>query len=290
MDNDDKIEEEVQEVDSAKDVRVKTSKRKFVSQNQFEDLKSTVAGMQNEMSKLVSLLQDSIVPTKRMRTTAPNMTAAQSAEIENQFLIHLTEEQLLSLSPEENQFLTRHDGNQFATTQTGDQFPTLQTSADIVTEDLLAENSPLLFSNETTEGQFVPNFNNGTPNVSLPTATEQQGAKLHFVEDEAIGSPISEGYAKYVEDCCRKRIFSSEIAKFKEAFKRPQNCPALSVASINPNLWAQLPKDYKEHDKRLQNAQSLLAKGLTGIVHVKDSMAQDTPSADQFSLFQNLNE
>ena len=168
MDNDDKIEE-VQEVDSSKDVRVKTSKRKFVSQNQFEDLKSTVAGMQNEMSKLVSLLQDSIAPTKRMRTAAPNMTAAQSAEIENQFLIHSTEEQLLSLSPEENQFLIRHDGNQFATTQTGDQFPTLQTSADILTEDLLAENSPLSFSNETTEGQFVPNFNNGTPNVSLPT-------------------------------------------------------------------------------------------------------------------------
>ena len=120
MDNDDKIEEEVQEVDSAKDVRVKASKRKFVSQNQFEDLRSTVAGMQNEMSKLVSLLQDSIVPTKRIRTAAPNMTAAQSAEIENQFLIHSTEEQLLSLSPEENQLLTRRDGNQFVTTQTGD--------------------------------------------------------------------------------------------------------------------------------------------------------------------------
>ena len=240
------------------------------------------------MSKLVSMLQDSIVPAKRMHTAAPNMTAAQSAEIENQFLIHSTEEQLLSLSPEVDQFLTRHDGNQFATTQTRDQFPTLQTSADSLTEDLLAENSPVSFSNETTEGQFVPNFNNGTPNVSLPTATEQQGAKVQFVEDEAIGSTISEGYAKYVEDCCRKRILSSEIAKFKEAFKRPQNCPALSVPSINPNLWAQLPKDYKEHDKCLQNAQSLLAKGLAGIFHVKDSMAHYTSSADQFSLFQTV--
>ena len=75
------------------------------------------------------------------------------------------------------------------------------------------------------------------------------------MEDEAIGSPISEGYAKYVEDCYRKYILSSEIAKFTEAFKRPQNCPALSVPPINPNLWAQLPKEYKEHDNRLQNAQ-----------------------------------
>ena len=123
MDNDDKIEEEVQEVDFAKDVRVKTSKRKFVSQNQFEDLKSTVAGMQNEMSKLVSLLQDSIVPTKRMRTAAPNMTAAQSAKIENQFLIHSTEEQVLSLSPEENQFLTRHDAISFPQLKLGISSP-----------------------------------------------------------------------------------------------------------------------------------------------------------------------
>ena len=62
----------------------------------------------------------------------------------------------------------------------------------------------------------------------MPSA-EQQGVKLHFVEDEAIGLPIPEGYAKYVEDCCRKRILASEITKFKEAFKRPQNCPALSA-------------------------------------------------------------
>ena len=87
--------------------------------------------------------------------------------------------------------------------------------------------------------------------MMIPTATEQQGAKLHFVEDEAIGSTISEGYAKRVEDCCGKRALSSEIAKFKEAFKRPQNSPALIVPSINPNLWALLPKEYKEHNKRL---------------------------------------
>ena len=92
MDKDDKIEEEVQEVNSAKDSQVKTSKRKFVSQNQFEDLRSTVVGMKSRMSKLVSMLQDLIIPTKKVRTAPPNMTAAQSAQIESQFLIHSTEE------------------------------------------------------------------------------------------------------------------------------------------------------------------------------------------------------
>ena len=62
------------------------------------------------------------------------------------------------------------------------------------------------------------------------------------------------------------------------------------MPTINPNLWAQLPKDYKEHDKRLQNAQSLLAKGLTGVVHIKDTVLQLNSHTDQFSLFQKLNE
>ena len=125
------------------------------------------------------------------------------------------------------------------------------------------------------------------PFSALPSA-EQQGAKLHFVEDEAVALPISEGYAKYVEDCCRKRILTAELTKFKEVFKRPQNCPALSVPTINPNLWAQLPKEYKENDKCLQNSQSLLAKGLTGVVHIKDTILQLNSRTDQFILFQRL--
>ena len=46
----------------------------------------------HEMSKLVSILQDSMVPAKTTRTTAPNLTAAQSNEFEKQFLIKSTDE------------------------------------------------------------------------------------------------------------------------------------------------------------------------------------------------------
>ena len=108
--------------------------------------------------------------------------------------------------------------------------------------------------------------------------------KLHFVEDEAVGPPISQANASYVEDCCKKRILSSEFNKFKDAFKRPENCPALSVPTINHNLWAQLPKESKEHDKRLQNAQALLAKGLTGVVQIKENLLHFNFNPDQFAL------
>ena len=62
------------------------------------------------------------------------------------------------------------------------------------------------------------------------------------------------------------------------------------MPTINPNLWAQVPEEYKEKDKRLQNSQSLLAKGLTGVVHIKDTILQRKSRTDQFSLFQRLNE
>ena len=229
--------------------------------------------MQSEMSKLVSILQDSLVPAKKMRSTQPDVTSAQPEGFENQFLID-TSEPHLPMPTHENQFLTRPTGNQFATNHSGDQFPVLQSSADILGKDILLHPSPMSLSAETSEGQFLPNFDNGTTDLPFSNVlpTEQQSMKLHFVEGEAIDSPISEPYAKYVEDCCRKRILTSELNKFKEGFKRPQNCPALSVPTINPNLWAQLPKDYKEHYKRHQNTQSLLAKGLTGVMQMKDTL------------------
>ena len=275
-----------------KETRSKVStKRKFVSQNQFDDLRSTVIGMQSEMSKLVSILQDSLIPAKRMRSMPPETTSGQPEGLENQFLLH-TSEPHLSMPAPENQFLERPIGNQFATNNPGDQFPVLQNSADLLNEDVLSHPSPLSLSAETSEGHFIPNFDNGIatlPFTTVPT-TEQQSVKLHFVEDKVIGSPISEPYAKHIEDCCRKRILSSELTKFKESFKRPQNWPALSVPTINPTLWAQLPKDSKEHDKRLQNAQSLLAKGLTGVVQMKDTLLQIGSRTDQFSLLQQLSE
>ena len=146
--------------------------------------------------------------------------------------------------------------------------------------------SPLSLNSEMTVGNLASQLPDSFAQLKWPNIQliEQQGVKLHFVEDEAVGLPISEANASYVEDCCKKRILSSELARFKEAFKRPENCPALSVPTINPNLWAQVPKESKEHDKRLQNAQSFLAKGLTGVVQIKETLLHFNCHPDQFSL------
>ena len=266
--------EESQDAEQGKEPSIKTSNKwKFVSQSQFNDLRTQVTGMQTEMEKLVALLQDPIASASKKRKRASDLEGP-----ENQFLANPTNDV-------ENDFSTLQNGNQFASNPPGDQFPTLRDVEELDGQMPMAA-SPLSLNSEMTDGNFVPQLPNSLAQLQLPNIQliEQQGVKLHFVEDEAVGPPISQANASYVEDCCNKRILSSELAKFKEAFKRPENCPALSVPTINPNLWAQLPKESKEHDKRLQNAQSLLAKGLTGVVQIKETLLLFNSHPDQFSL------
>ena len=53
--------EESQDAEQGKEPSIKTSnKQKFVSQSQFNKLRTQVTGMQTKMAKLVALLQDSI--------------------------------------------------------------------------------------------------------------------------------------------------------------------------------------------------------------------------------------
>ena len=271
--------EESQDTEQVKEPSIKTSnKRKFVSQSQFNDLRTQVTGMQTKMEKLVALLQDSIASASKKRKRTSDLEGP-----ENQFLANPTNDV-------GNDFSTLQNGNQFASNPPGDQFPTLRDVEELDGQMPMAA-SPLSLNSEMTDGNFVPQLPNSLAQLQLPNIQliEQQGVKLHFVADEAVGPPISEANASYVEDCCKKRILSSELAKFKEAFKRPENCPALSVPTINPNLWAKLPKESKEHDKRLQNAQSLLAKGLTGVVQIKETLFLFNSHPDQFSrLFPKL--
>ena len=107
--------------------------------------------------------------------------------------------------------------------------------------------SPLSLTSDMKDGNFVLQRPNSLAQLQLTNVqlVKQQGVKLHFVEDEVVGPPISESNASDVEDCCKKRILSSELANIKEAFKRHENCPTLSLQTINPNLWAQLPKESK---------------------------------------------
>ena len=103
---------------------------------------------------------------------------------------------------------------------------------------------------------------------------------IYFDEDESLGLKIPEVFAKYVEYCYCKRILNAELLKLKDGFQRPGNYPAINMPTINP-------REQKGQDKHLQNAQSLLSKGLTGVVMVKEIILKFNTHPDKFVLLFN---
>ena len=107
--------EESQDTEQGKEPSIKTSnKRKFISQSQFNNLRTQVTGMQTEMEKLVALLQDPIASASKKRKRTSDLEGP-----ENQFLANPTNDV-------GNDFSTLQNGNQFASNPPGDQFPTLR--------------------------------------------------------------------------------------------------------------------------------------------------------------------
>ena len=217
--------------------------------------------MRREMVVFISLVKESVNPSKNPCLDGCSQSRSNS---------------MLTVPSTENQFLTPPHGNQFAIPSCGDQFSTIPSGSGHAMPLATNPASAMAHSHISTksiEGSFALTFQNMEGAIFPAFHLGYSGdSTIHFVEDESLGPKISEGLATYVEDCCRKRILSSEILQLKERFQRPANCPALSVPTVNPDLWAQLSREQKEHYKHFQNGQSLLSKGLTGVVQVKEML------------------
>ena len=90
-----------EEEKSTKDMKAKPSgtKRKFVSQMQFDDLQTTVAEMRRDMASLILLNKDSVTPAKQVCIEEPCQPASNT---------------VLTVPTNGNQFLAQTEGNQFA--------------------------------------------------------------------------------------------------------------------------------------------------------------------------------
>ena len=167
------------------------SKWKFASQAQFESLQSTMADMRSEMAVLISLVKESVSPSKKPCLDGSIQSASNS---------------MMTVPSTENQFTIPSCGEQLSTIPSG--------SFDLGHTIPVAPNpaSPMAHSHlstEYTDGSFVPTFQNVEGEI-LPASNPgcPGNSTIHFVEDESLCPKISDGLATYVEDCCRKRILS----------------------------------------------------------------------------------
>ena len=128
------------------------SKRKFVSQSQFENLQSTVEDMHSEMATLLSLLKESVCPAKKACLDDNSLS---------------TNNPLLTVS-NENPFLPHTTGNQFAIPSCGDQFPATHMPSGSFEFGLAMPVAPYPaspmaqshISADSAEGNFVPTLQN----------------------------------------------------------------------------------------------------------------------------------
>ena len=86
------------------------SKWKFASQAQFESLQSTMADMRSEMAVLISLVKESVSPSKKPCLDGSIQSASNS---------------MMTVPSKENQFLDPPHGNQFAIPSCGNQLSTI---------------------------------------------------------------------------------------------------------------------------------------------------------------------
>ena len=225
---------EKQKTSSTKPPSSKTStKRKIVSFSQFDELKSTVSGMQNEVSNLLTLFRETLGPAskkiclqksseeRRMPTHSISpMRLNRMYETDgNEFPIQggsdlPTDNNGNQFSTVDDPFQGLYDGNQFPNVS-GDQFSAYTnapSASNLLTVDLppdLQQSTSFncaasVLSGASNEGQFVPSFEN--PEITLPkipaqSTTSSDCAKITFQGDEPVGPKISDGYATFVEDC-----------------------------------------------------------------------------------------
>ena len=197
-----------------------------------------MAGIRSEMVTLLSPFNESVKPAKK---------ACIDDSIQS-----TTYHPMLTISYE-NQRLAQTNGNQCAITSCGDEFSAIQMPSRSIEFGLamaMASNpaSPVAkcyISTHSAEEHFVLTLQNIQRKISN---TAGQGllvdSAINFAEDESLGQKIPEVFAKYVEDCCSKKIHT-EFLKLKDGFQCPENC--LACTYYYPNLWGKSRSTFKMH-------------------------------------------
>lgn len=91
-----------------------------------------------------------------------------------------------------------------------------------------------------------------------PSSTLLQA--LNVMQPEPVyGDPINDDVAKSIAG-----LYSCELSKnvretLKEKWKVPENCKALAVPKVNPEIWAMLPPTSRQIDFGLQQQQQLVS-------------------------------
>jgi hypothetical protein len=93
-----------------------------------------------------------------------------------------------------------------------------------------------------------------------------------YDDDERQGDKVVEHLAALVNKMLGKKLAKVQLDTKLGKYKRPLNCGKMVCPKVNWEIWKNLDQVSRDTDRKLQEAQELIQKGMVAIVRVADAL------------------
>ena len=111
-----------------------------------------------------------------------------------------------------------------------------------------------------------PKHTNSQQTVDLQSKKQQdKGFAASFAVGADMGDPIRSDVANSLNFALVEKLEDKCLQDTIDKYKCPQNCEALVVPKVNPQIWENINSQTRSRDLKLQRVQKPLIKGLTAL-------------------------
>lgn len=152
------------------------------------------------------------------------------------------------------------------------QAPPVLSDSDSDRETLISVNEMVSSFTENAEGKAGANTGNENEegcawaDELLTTANEE------CESDENVGEALYEKMATYIQGRFTRESEEKKMKELLSSYKRPSNCPSLTVKMTNDEIWSRLDTVHKKIDAKYTVTQTNISKATTAIALCADNL------------------
>ena len=91
---------------------------------------------------------------------------------------------------------------------------------------------------------------------------------------ESSGPDINAQLAAIVNKRWSRKLAQEKLKPLLDKYKKPENCSALILTRVNPEIWSQLQSGKRRSDLKVANMQQCLHKVATATIQIANSLLQ----------------
>ena len=112
--------------------------------------------------------------------------------------------------------------------------------------------------------------------------------KADFTDAELVGAKINQRLANIASKRWGITLLNGKLKALLAKHTKPDNCPDITTARVNPEIWDQMNNFRRKADLRVSNIQQALQKATFGILKVCNKLVDQQPSTDKETLAANI--